>query len=86
MDYLNIDEIKQLINYFSTTLSTNFTSKQIILTAIFTGARLGEISALTWKDINFNFKTIAINKSLDSSTGDIKKTNTEGSNRTIRAN
>jgi integrase len=25
--------------------------------------RLGEIIALTWDDINFNFKTISINKS-----------------------
>lgn len=86
VDYLNIDEIKQLVEYCSSSLSTNFTSKRMILTAIFTGARLGEISALTWEDINFNFKTISINKSLDSSSGEIKKTKTVSSNRIIRVN
>lgn len=59
----------------------------MILTAIFTGARLGEIMALTWEDIDFTNHTININKALEYNYGrDFKATKTESSNRTIRVN
>ena len=62
VDYLNIDELQRLCNYLIENLNPKYTSNYMILTAIYTGARLGEIQALTWKDINFMFKTITINK------------------------
>lgn len=36
----------------------------LYLTALFTGMRIGEILALTWKDIDFTKRTIAINQSV----------------------
>lgn len=58
----------------------------MILTAIFTGMRIGEIAALTWDDINFHWKTININKSWDFNNKRFKKAKTESSNRIIRIN
>lgn len=84
---LNVAEIVKLIQYLKNGRQTRYTSCYMILTAIYTGMRLGEIMALTWDDINFNFKTITINKSwnyLDG--GGFKKTKTESSVRTIRVN
>lgn len=87
VEYLSIDEIKQLISALNDGLRPQYVSRYMILTAIFTGARLGEIMALTWKDINFNFKTITINKSWDYyNGGGFKKTKNESSNRIIRVN
>ncbi|MFT9039509.1 site-specific integrase [Schleiferilactobacillus harbinensis] len=45
------------------TLST--VSKYMVATALYTGARLAEIAGLTWDDINWDFKTIQINKTYD---------------------
>jgi len=84
IDYLNIEETKKITNYLTTTLNHNFTSKYMILLAIATGARLGEIQALTWKDINFNFHTIDINKSWNETTKKFQPTKNESSKRIIR--
>ncbi len=87
VEYLNVAEIVKLIQYLKNGRQTRYTSRYMILTAIYTGMRLGEIMALTWDDINFNFKTISINKSwnyLDG--GGFKKTKTKSSIRTIRVN
>nr|WP_268871952.1 tyrosine-type recombinase/integrase [Liquorilactobacillus uvarum] len=46
-----------------TTLNDNSTSKYMIMFAIYSGARLNEIQTLTWKSLNFKFKTMTINKS-----------------------
>ncbi|KRM81905.1 site-specific integrase [Liquorilactobacillus vini] len=59
----------------------------MILTAIYTGMRLDEIQALTWKDINPIWKTISINKAWDYTRGgDFKNTKNESSKRIIRIN
>ncbi|ARW24617.1 Integrase [Pediococcus acidilactici] len=74
IDYLSIEETAQLSNYLLETKNPNFTSKYMILLAIGTGMRLGEIQALTWKDINFNFNTISINKSWNYEDGKFQST------------
>ncbi len=84
IDYLNIAETKKLTEYLKSTLNHNFTSKFMILLAISSGARLGEIQALTWKDININFRTVSINKSWNETTKQFKETKNESSIRTIR--
>ena len=59
----------------------------MILTAIYTGARLGEIMALSWSDINEPWKTISITKASNYHVdGSDKKTKNESSVRTIRVN
>lgn len=83
MDYLNISEINKLINRTKIKLDHRYTSRYMILTAIYTGLRLGEIMALTWDDIDFKHKTISVNKSYDYHSHQIKTAKTEGSNRTI---
>ena len=52
VEYLNLAEIKKLKKFALRGRSRHFTSRYMILTAIYTGARLGEIQALTWNDIN----------------------------------
>lgn len=87
VDYLNMSEINQLVQYMISGLNTRYTSRYMILTALYTGARLGEIMALTWDDINFDFKTISINKAWAyENGGGFKPTKNESSNRVIRVN
>lgn len=87
VQYLNLSEIRTLRNATLKGRRPQYTSRYMILTAIYTGARLGEIQALTWKDIDFKDRTILINKSWDyHNGGGFKPTKTEASNRTIRVN
>lgn len=86
VEYLNITEIKQLMTYLASKLNPLYTSNYMIITAILTGARLSEIAGLTWKDINFNFKTININKSYDYANDTFKPTKNKSSNRVIKIN
>ncbi|WP_338231006.1 site-specific integrase [Lactiplantibacillus paraxiangfangensis] len=87
VDYLNMDELHKLVTYLLNDLTPRYTSRYMILTALYTGARLGEIMALTWDDINFNFKTITINKAWAyENGGGFKPTKNESSNRVIRVN
>ncbi len=87
VDYLNMTELNRLVDYLLNGLTPRYTSRYMILTALYTGARLGEIMALTWDDINFNFKTITINKAWAyEDGGGFKSTKNESSNRVIRVN
>lgn len=86
VEYLNQKEIKQLVDYLKDGINPRLVSRYMIITAIYTGARLGELMALTWNDINFNFKTITISKSYDYINDQIKEPKTKSSNRTIRVN
>ena len=81
VDYLSIDEIQKLVSHLVKTRNVHFTSKYMILTAIYTGARLGEIQALTWSDIKGD--TISVKKSWNETTQDFQPTKNESSNRTI---
>lgn len=78
--------MNSLVEYIIDSHNINYTSKYLILLAIYTGARLGELQALTWKDINFPFKTININKSWQEGLQKTKDTKNESSKRIIRVN
>lgn len=86
VEYLNIQEIETLISAISNNLNRHYTSRYMILTAIYTGFRLSEIAALTWKDINFHWKTIEVNKSWDYHNNKFKDTKNNSSKRIIRVN
>ncbi|MBB1063594.1 tyrosine-type recombinase/integrase [Limosilactobacillus fastidiosus] len=88
VDYLNLDEIKSLVKGTTKNieLRPGFTSRFMIITAIYTGMRLSEIQALTWKDIDFLHQAIDINKSWNMKQKDFKPTKNESSNRIIKVN
>lgn len=87
VDYLNMKEIKKLLHEAKKTSGHQlYTSRYMIVTAIYTGMRLGEIQALTWEDVDFLHKTIDINKSWDSRRKCFKQTKTKSSNRKIKIN
>lgn len=83
IEYLSIAEIQKLINVTKTTLEHKYTTPYIILTAIYTGMRLGEIMALQWSDIDQIKQTININKSYDYISKKIKPPKNESSKRVI---
>ncbi|WQZ99697.1 site-specific integrase [Helicobacter pylori] len=60
IDPLSLEEIKSLVEN-----APSLRLKAFLAVAFFTGMRTGEQLALTWEDINFNQKTITINKSLN---------------------
>ncbi|MFK5706041.1 tyrosine-type recombinase/integrase [Ligilactobacillus sp. LYQ139] len=86
VEYMNVNEIMCLIDEIKKHLTPEAPSRFMILTAIYTGMRIGEIGALTWEDIDFKQKTINVNKAWDFLDSRFKSTKTEGSNRTIRVN
>ena len=86
VDYLNVNELQQVSQYINTHLNPRYTSYYMIYTAIMTGMRLQEIAALTWDDINFNWKTININKAWNFHSKKFVPTKTKSSVRIIRIN
>ncbi|KRL02492.1 tyrosine-type recombinase/integrase [Liquorilactobacillus capillatus] len=87
VEYLSIAEINKLVSALKSGRQKHFTSRYMILTAIYTGMRLGEIMALTWNDINFTWKTIDINKAWDyTNGGGFKETKNDSSKRIIKVN
>lgn len=84
VEYLSVSEIQRLVAALEDGLSPKYVSRYMVLTAIYTGMRIGEIMALTWSDINFKEQTIRINKSYDYVEGKTKEPKTESSNRTIK--
>ncbi|WQZ98455.1 site-specific integrase [Helicobacter pylori] len=60
IDPFSLEEIKSLIEN-----AQSLRLKAFLMVAFFTGLRTGEQLALTWEDIDFNEKTITINKSLN---------------------
>lgn len=81
---LTIEEQKKLTNLLQT---KDIKYSNQMLLQMFTGMRMGEINALTVKDINFNFNTISIGKTI--TRGEKGKallgetTKTDAGNRTI---
>ena len=88
VEYLNVEEIKKLLNKAETGISQQdaYTSRYMIITAIYTGMRLSEIQALTWNDIDWMHQTITISKSWNMYTHTFKPTKNKSSNRTIKVN
>lgn len=58
----------------------------MVMTAIYTGMRLGEIAALTWNDIDFMHKTISVNKSYSYVQRELKEPKSKSSKRVIAVN
>ncbi|WP_033596295.1 site-specific integrase [Helicobacter pylori] len=56
----SLEEVKKIIEN-----APSLRLKAFLVVAFFTGMRTGEQLALTWEDIDFNEKTITINKSLN---------------------
>lgn len=81
--YLSVKEINRLVDY---ALSHPTVENRLIVAGLYTGARLGELSALTWQDVNEPFKTVTISKSMEAHTREIKEPKNKYSKRTIRVN
>lgn len=86
VEYLSVKEIKELVASLLDGIEPKYISRYMILFAIYSGARIGEIRALTWSDIDFKTNTANITKSFDSVTQTIKEPKTESSNRAIKVN
>ena len=85
IEYLNVAEIKDLISKLETDIKPTYVSRYLIIAAIYTGMRFGELLALTWSDIDFTKHTIKISKSYDYAGHQTKEPKTKSSNRVIRA-
>lgn len=84
LKYLDADDMQVLIDEVSKNIRLTSTSKSMIYTSLMTGMRVGEVSALTWPDIDWESQTITISKSWDYSYGTgFKPAKTDSSNRTI---
>lgn len=63
LEYITYDEFQKFISVVDEELWKCF-----FYTLYLTGARVGELRALSWKDINFNTNEITINKTLSTKT------------------
>lgn len=78
-NFLNIEECNKLLNVAKNKYERFY---PLILLSIITGIRQGEALALTWNDVDFNNKTIKINKTYSHKILSTPKT--QNSNRTIK--
>ena len=86
VEYLSLDEVKTLIHEATASLDPRYTSAYMVMTAIYTGMRLGEIAALTWNGIDFMHKTISVNKSYSYVQRELKEPKSKSSKRVIAVN
>lgn len=63
--------------------STKQRAKRAAMIAMFCGLRRGEMTALTWNDVDFEKKTITVNKSYDFKSNAIKLPKTQAGIRTV---
>lgn len=84
--YLSIKELQALVSQLKNGLNHEYVSRYIILAGIYTGARIGELLALRWSDIDFKNKTISITRSYDYKNDTFKAPKTKNSIRQIRVN
>lgn len=81
-NYLEIDEVKKLLDYYKDNLYWH----TLFRLMIFTGIRRGEVLSLEWDDVNFKKNTISINKTLSLGINNkpyVSSTKTERSNRVL---
>lgn len=84
MKFLSEHEVSLLIHSLKDGLKPQWESRYMALIAIATGMRFSEILGLTWNDIDFDEKTIRIDKTFDhANTREVKTTKTISSKRTI---
>ncbi|MCT3290409.1 site-specific integrase [Lactiplantibacillus pentosus] len=72
------------MDYLLKTRNKNFTSKYMIITALMTGMRPGEIQGLRWQDINPLFNTIQVTQSWNEANQAFQDLKNESSHRTVR--
>lgn len=85
LKYLNFKEVQSLIDETKKDLNPKFISRFIILFALATGARFAEIIGLTWDCVDFEKRTIHVNKTWDyKDTHDFSDTKNYQSKRIIR--
>ena len=84
IEYLNEKETKQLVAHFLETRNPHYTSKYMLITALFTGMRPGEIGGLKWQNINSNFNTISVKQAWSEPRKDFEPLKNDSSYRTIR--
>lgn len=82
--YMNLEEFNRLESVIFEGLQPSFTSRYIILFAMYTGARFGECLGMTWDCVNFKKSTIRIEKGFDYHfTNDFTEGKTASAKRTI---
>lgn len=86
VEYLSEAELRRFKAVLLSDMDRHNTGRFMILTAIYTGMRKQEVQALTWNDIDFDNRTITIDKAWNDQEKNIKSTKTENSNRTIPVN
>ena len=84
MKFLSMDEFRRLEAAVLDGIDTRMTSRYIILTSMYTGARFGECLGLTWDCIDFENEQIHIKKGFDyMHTNDYTDGKTKNANRII---
>lgn len=84
LKFLNVKETEKLVAVVKDGLKPTTESRYMILLSLNTGLRFSEVLALTWADIDFNERTIRVNKSFDYTvTHQLQPTKTKSSIRTI---
>lgn len=83
VEYLNVDELHRLTRYVTSVASPDTPGDYIILIAIYTGMRIGEILGLKWSDIARDAGVIHVRRSYDQIARTIGPTKTPMSVRDI---
>ena len=81
--FLSAAEIESLVRYCEQIAKPNKPVPYMILTAVYTGMRLGEIMALSWPCVDYDKNTIKIERSWAYSAYELKSPKNQASYRTI---
>lgn len=86
IQYLSANEVNKLEENLLNNRSPKYTTRYMIITAIYTGMRIGEILALKWSDLDLINNTLSITKAYDYVAKELKEPKNQSSVRTIRIN